>query len=227
MKQLIQFNTTKGASVQTLEIKGQTFEELSTQHPQGVNIVSVQTYMTIKETARNLLAERKREGIKRDKYNLINALIPVLHYLKDEKTMLLFEPTNNNRKNAKNANNAPTWNLGALTELLLNIGIDKANNSIKETYIKGSARECDIVINGVNYEIKLNSKYAASTPKHNHIRMLINVVNDKDSNLRIEEIKATDVIYKTVKDGNKTKKVMLLNQPNAKVRKDLMELLGL
>lgn len=227
MKQLIQFNTNKGESVQTLEIKGQTFEELNAQHPQSVNIVSVKTFMTIKETARNLLAERKRQGIKKDKYNLINALLPVLHYLKDEKTMLLFEPTNNNRKTSKNSNNALTWNLGALTELLLNIGVDKANNNIKEAYIKGAARECDIVINGVNYEIKLNSKYAASTPKHNHIRMLINIVNDKDSNLRIEEIKASDVVYKTVKDGNKTKKVMLLNQPNAKVRKDLMELLGL
>lgn len=227
MKQIILFNTNKGESVQTLEIKGQTFEELNAQHPQGVNIVSVKTFLTIKETARNLLAERKREGIKKDKYNLINAIIPVLHYLKDEKTTLLFEPTNNNRKNAKNSNNALTWNLGALVELLVNIGVDKANNNVKDVYIKGSARECDISINGINYEIKLNSKYAASTPKHNHIRMLLNVVNDKDSTLRIEEIKAADVVYKNVKDGNKTKKVMLLKQPNAKVRTDLMELLGL
>lgn len=224
MRKVITYNIKKGARLQTLEIEAKDFQSLASQQMQqlaGMNIVEEKIFVSIAETGKMLNAELTR-NIKKDKKDTIKNVLQVVKYLYGQKvkTSLLFEASRGSTLAA------PSWNLGALIELLLNISYDHYNGNAKALYEKGVESEVDFTFEGVAYEVKFNSKYSAAAPKTNDILDIINVVSDNNG-LRVELLKDNEVAYKTVKDGNKTKKVMLLQQPNAVQCWDLMDMLGL
>jgi hypothetical protein len=224
MRKVITYNIKKGARLQTLEIEAKDFQSLASQQMQqlaGMNIVEEKIFVSIAETGRMLNAELTR-NIKKDKKDTIRNVLQVVKYLYNQKvkTSLLFEASRGSTLAA------PSWNLGALVELLLNVSYDHYNGNAKALYEKGAESEVDFTFEGVAYEVKFNSKYSAAAPKTNDILDIVNVVSDNNG-LRVELLKDNEVAYKTVKDGNKTKKVMLLQQPNAVKCWDLMDMLGL
>lgn len=224
MRKVITYNIKKGARLQTLEIEAKDFQSLASQQMQqlaGMNIVEEKIFVSIAETGRMLNAELTR-NIKKDKKDTIKNVLQVVKYLYGQKvkTSLLFEASRGSTLAA------PSWNLGALVELLLNVSYDHYNGNAKALYEKGAESEVDFTFEGVAYEVKFNSKYSAAAPKTNDILDIINVVSDNNG-LRVELLKDNEVAYKTVKDGEKTKKVMLLQQPNAVKCWDLMDMLGL
>jgi hypothetical protein len=224
MKKVIIYNIKKGASLQKLEIEAKDFQSLASQQAQQLekmNVVEEKIFVSIAETGKMLTAELSR-NIKKDKKDTIRNVLQVVKYLYNQKvrTSLLFEASRGS------TTAAPSWNLGALVELLLNVSYDHYNGSIKNLYEKGAENEVDFTFEGVAYEVKFNSKYSAAAPKKNDILNIINVVSDNNG-LRVELLKDNEVAYKVVKDGDKTKKVMLLQQPNAVQCEDLMDMLGL
>ena len=224
MRKVITYNIKKGARLQTLEIEAKDFQSLASQQMQqlaGMNIVEEKIFVSIAETGRMLNAELSR-NIKKDKKDTIKNVLQVVKYLYNQKvrTSLLFEASRGSTLAA------PSWNLGALVELLVNISYDHYNGNIKALYEKGAENEVDFIFEGVDYEVKFNSKYSNAAPKNNTISHVMNVVSDNNG-LRVEILLDSEIAYKTVKDGNKTKKVMLLQQPNATTCWDLMDMLGL
>ena len=188
--------------------------------------------MTLNEVKETLQKEMVDKTIKKDKKQVSQYFIEVIEHFnkKGINPLILFEKTNTNRKNSKNTN-ALRFNSGSLFEILLNIAVDYKNNDLKDDYIKKPLGVADINIKGVNYEIKLVSKYSLSAPKKNHIQnMLIGIIND--DGFIIKEVPTCVVEWhyckETYKDGTIGKKRQVaLKQPYGLVRNDLMNLLGL
>jgi hypothetical protein len=119
MRKVITYNIKKGARLQTLEIEAKDFQSLASQQMQqlaGMNIVEEKIFVSIAETGRMLNAELTR-NIKKDKKDTIKNVLQVVKYLYNQKvrTSLLFEASRGSTLAA------PSWNLGALVELLLNV----------------------------------------------------------------------------------------------------------
>ena len=188
--------------------------------------------MTLNQIKETLKIEQTDKTVKKDKKQVNQYLIQVIEHLNNKgvNPLVLFEKTNTNRKNSKNIN-ALRFNSGSLFEILLNIAVDYKNNDLKDDYIKKPLGVADINIKGVNYEIKLVSKYSLSAPKKNHIQnMLIGIIND--NGFIIKEIPTCVVEWHFCKETYKVgttgkKRQVALKQPYGLVRNDLMNLLGL
>lgn len=192
---------------------------------------NVKTLLTLEEVKTLLVEEINEKTTKKDKKQVNQCFINCIDYLLKNgiNTSVLLERTNTNRKNSKS--NALHFNSGVLFEILINIAVDYSNGCLVKEYYKKPLSKVDININGVDYEIKLVSKYSLSAPQKNTIKNYIVGIIDNDG-FTIKQLNDKNIEWhycnEKQKDGTiKQKRQVALIQRYGIQRTDLMSMLGI